>query len=617
MQAQPTIGGDDPDRILTLIDGFEILAPYRFLGAFSIFNPLMIKSISATATGYPVRYGGFFPSAVEVQSEKEYVNSPLVTAELTLPISQVVVGFPVNEPLGLSARIGLRTSHLFVVRPILSTLTKDKHFDTFLPNLKDAQWGITFSPSEIFRIHQIGIVADENGNLQSFERTFSYSWTKLFQGLSFDWQPHQNWKFTSKISLHNNSADLVSVFPLESLGNQTFAMYSAFRQVRVSSEVNANPSDKTRVAFGVEASHNKSEQSFSVSSEYLRVPAPATTSFHDAALFVESRVFLWDGFDVALGERLWYSEFLHRGGNESRANVGLRLSASTRLEAGFGEYSQPPSDVQVIHGYLSLLAQPNQPPRLLLMSQSKSTLAPERSDVLFGRVNQTFSALSSLAGMLSTELYQKKERSIILSQRYPSVFTPIDSNSFQPSQRFEGSKWGAGVSLLLNHPPSGLSATTSFALQNSMITDLKSGNDISTGSDRHILLKVIVRLEKSDWSISATYQHYAGSPTTDRYFLQSTGIFGDSFFVPVWKDLNTSRLPPYKRLDVFISRTFEVDSWLLTPYVDIVNVLNSKNVSHFDYTLNETKSPEFVNQNPVYNSLPFFPMVGVKLRKEW
>lgn len=617
MQAQPTIGGDDPDRILTLIDGFEIIAPYRFLGAFSIFNPLMIKSVNATATGYPVRYGGFFPSAVEVQSEDEYDKNTVLTAESTLPISQVVVGLPLNKPLGLSARLGLRASHLFVVRPLLSAFTRDKHFDTFLPNLRDAQWGITFSPSEAFRIRQIGIVADENGSLQSFDRTFSYSWTKLFLGLTFDWQPHSDWKLTTKFSLHNNKADLVSVFPLESLGNQTFAMNSAFRQLRVSSEVNTTPFNKTRLAFGVMLVHNKSEQSFPVSSEYLKVPAPATTSFCEGAFFVQPQILLWDRLDVTLGERFWYSRFIHTGGNESRVNLAYRLSPSTRFEVGFGQYSQPPSDVQVLHGYLSLLAQPNQPPRLLLMSQSKSALVPEQSDVFFGRVNHMFLTLSSLAGMLSTEVYQKKEHSIILSQRYPSVFTPIDSNSFLPSQRFEGYKWGAGISLLLDHPSTGLSATTSFALQKSTISDSRSGAEIPSGSDRHILFKATVRFEKSDWSISATYQYYAGAPTTERYFLQSTGIFGDSFFVPVWKDLNTGRLPAYKRLDFFVSRTFEVHSWALTPYIDVVNVLNSKNVSHYDYTLNESNPPEFVNQNPVYNSLPFFPMIGVRIKKEW
>jgi len=617
LQAQPTIGGDDPDRILTLVDGFEITAPYRFLGAFSVFNPLMIKSINATATGYPVRYGGFFPSAVEVQTDNEYVKNPFVTAELTLPISQVVLGLPIKESLGLSTKLGLRSSHLFVVRPVLSAFTKDKNFESFLPHLRDVQWQVTFSPFKAFSVRQLGIVADENGSLESFDRTFSYSWKKLFQGLTLDWQPQKRWRLTSKISLHNNDANLISVFPLESLGNQMFAMYSAFRQMKFSSGADVHFDEDKRLAFGAELSHKKSEQSFIASSEYLRVPSPATTSFNEAAVFVEPYLLLWDRLEITFGERLWYSEFIRSGGNESRVNLGLRLFESTRIEAGFGEYSQPPSDVQVLYGYLSLLAQPNQPPRLLLMSQSKTPLKPEESSVLFARVNHAFLALSSLAGIVSTEIYRKNEHAVILSQRYPSVFTPIDSNSFQPSQRFKGNKWGIGISLLLNDASTGVTATASYARQSSMITDLKSGDDIPAGSDRHNLFKAAVKFDKNGWNISATYQHYSGSPTTDRYYLQSTGIFGDSFFVPVWKDLNTGRLPSYKRLDFFISRTFDVGSWMLTPYIDIINVLNSKNVSHYDYTLNESKPPEYVNQNPVYNSLPLFPMVGVRVKKEW
>lgn len=617
VQAQPTIGGDDPDRILTLLDGFEIMAPYRFLGAFSVFNPLMIRSINATATGYPIRYGGFFPSAVEVQSEREYVKKPSINAEFTLPISQLVVGLPLNESAGLSAKLGLRTSHLFVIRPVLSAFAKDQNFDTFLPNLGDVQWGVTFSPSENFSMHQLGIVADEHGALESFERTFSYSWKKLFQGLTLDWQPRHNWKLTTRVSLHNNDASLTSVFPVESLGDQTFAMSSTFRQMKIASEADVNFSETAGVVLGAELSHKKSEQSFISSSEYLRVPSPATTSFSEAALFVEPHVLLWDRFEMVFGERFWYSEFIRAGGNESRLNVGLRLFESTRIEAGFGEYSQAPSDVQVLHGYLSLMAQPNQPPRLLLMSQSKTTLAPEESRVLFARVHQTFLASSSLAGMVTTEMYGKNEQAVILSQRYPSVFTPIDSNSFQPSQRFQGSKWGIAVSLLLSDAASGIIASASYARQSSVLRDVKFRNEIPAGSDRHNLLKAMVKFEKGGWNISATYQHYSGSPTTDRFFLQSTGVFGDSFFVPVWKNLNTGRLPSYNRLDLFISKSVDVESWVVTPYFDIVNVLNSKNISHYDYTLNESKPPEYVNENPVYNSLPFFPMVGVRLKKEW
>ena len=617
LQAQPTIGGDDPDRILTLLDGFEIIAPYRFLGAFSVFNPLMTRSVNATATGYPVRYGGFFPSAVEVRTDNDYVKNTFVAAEFTLPISQLVVGVPIQESTGLSARLGMRASHLSVIRPVLSAFTKDKNFEAFLPHLRDVQWGITFSPSETFSLRQTGIVADENGSLESFERTFSYSWKKMFQGLTLDWQPRQHWNLTTRISLHNNDANLRSIFPLESLGDQTFAMHSVFRQVKISSEAVVNPGEKARVSFGADLSHKKSEQSFFVSSEYLRVPLPASTTFNDAAFFVEPYVFLWDRLEITFGERLWYSEFIRAGGNESRVNVGLRLLESTRVEAGFGEYSQPPSDVQVLHGYLSLLAQPNQPPRLLLMSESKTALAPEESEVLFARVHHTFLALESLSGMVSTELYGKNESNIILSQRYPSVFTPIDSNSFQPSQRFKGNKWGMGISLLLSDALSGITASASYARQSSMITDMTSGSEIPAGSDRHNLFKAMIRFGKEDWNISATYQYYSGPPTTDRYFLQSTGIFGDSFFVPVWKNLNTGRLPSYKRLDFFISKTFDVGSWMLTPYCDIVNVLNSKNVSNFDYTLNETNPPEYTNKNPVYNSLPLFPMVGVRLKKEW
>lgn len=617
LQAQPSIGGDDPDRVLTLLDGFEIIAPYRFLGAFSMFNPLLIRSINATTTGYPARYGGFFPSAIEVQSDNEYVRHPSVSAELTLPVSQVAVGLPLDSSAGFSVRAGLRTSHLFLVRPLLSIFAKDQNLDAFLPGLKDAQWGMTFIPSRTFSAHQAGIVADERGSIQSFERTFSYSWKRLFQGVSMEWEPRNNWILTGRISLQNNDVNLGSVFPLESVGEQAFAMSSIFRQANVSSEADISVSATADVAFGGEIKWKHAVQSFISSSEYLRLPLPSPSSFTERALFGQAHAVLWDQLELTVGERIWYSGLIRAGGSESRLSFGLKLFSSTRVEGGYGQYSQPPSDVQVLYGYLSLLAQPNQPPRLLLMSQSRTDLAPEESRVFFARVHHAFVASSSIAGLVTAEIFRKRESAVILSARYPGVFTPLDSNSFQPSQRFEGDKWGIGVSLFLSDALLGASASASYARQSSTVKDIVSTYGYRAGSDRQHLFKAMIKFERFDWDISATYQYYSGSPTTDRYFVRSTGIFGNTFFVPVWKGLNSGRLPPYNRLDVFIGKSFEIESWKVTPYVDIVNVLNSKNISQYDYTLNESNPPEYVNANPVYNSLPLFPMIGVRLRKEW
>jgi hypothetical protein len=617
IQAQPTIGGDDPDRVLMLLDGFEIAAPYRFLGTFSVFNPLMMRNINATTTGYPVRYGGFFPSAVEVQSEDGYVERTGVRAELTPPISQLAIGVPLDSSAGLSVRLGLRTSHLSLIRPVLAAFAGDHRLDGFLPSLRDAQWGITFAPSRGLNVRQRGILADETGSLQSFERTFSYAWARIFQGLTVVWHPDEKWTSTTRISLQNNDVDLSSEFPLESLGDQRFAMTSSFRQGTVATEAAVDLDETIALLGGAEVSRKASAQAFLASSAYLRVPRAVRTSFTEAAFFAQAQVAVGDRLVLTLGERLWYSGSIGRGGNESRVTVGLQLSGSARCEAGYGEYSQVPSDMQVLYGYLSLLAEPNQPPRLLMMSQSTTPLAPEESRVLFARAHQIFLATPSLSGTVTAEAYTKTETAVIMSQRYPSVFTPLDSNSFQPSQRFGGRKWGIGVSLLVVDAASGLSGTASYARQSSIVQDMILKAEIPAGSDRHDLLKAMIRYEHGGWNAAVTYQYYGGSPTTDRYFLASTGIFGNSFYVPVWRDLNGNRLPAYSRLDLFIGRIVQVDSWEVTPYVDIVNVLNTENISSYNYALEESRPPDYTRKTPANNSLPLFPTIGVRLAKEW
>jgi len=63
----------------------------------------------------------------------------------------------------------------------------------------------------------------------------------------------------------------------------------------------------------------------------------------------------------------------------------------------------------------------------------------------------------------------------------------------------------------------------------------------------------------------------------------------ESFF-PIYSDKkNANRLPSFYQLDFRIDRHFKFNHWKMNVYLDILNILNTNNISGYDYGENHEK----------------------------
>ncbi|MFN8370555.1 MAG: hypothetical protein U0T83_08035, partial [Bacteriovoracaceae bacterium] len=67
----------------------------------------------------------------------------------------------------------------------------------------------------------------------------------------------------------------------------------------------------------------------------------------------------------------------------------------------------------------------------------------------------------------------------------------------------------------------------------------------------------------------------------------------------------SERFDHFKQLDIRIDRKFVYDTWILSGYLDIQNVTNSKNSSNIQYSYDYT-------QNQKVRGLPILPTLGLK-----
>ena len=132
----------------------------------------------------------------------------------------------------------------------------------------------------------------------------------------------------------------------------------------------------------------------------------------------------------------------------------------------------------------------------------------------------------------------------------------------------------------------------------------------------------------SDWELSAGWQYHTGWPSTPMEFQVDTlGVFpADEPPPPGWRScgpdtclhllvnerpgpINAERLPAYHRMDIRVTRTFQVGRGTLSAFLDVFNLYNRENLRSYDYKV-ELPSGRVIS-NIGETLLPILPSFGL------
>jgi hypothetical protein len=89
----------------------------------------------------------------------------------------------------------------------------------------------------------------------------------------------------------------------------------------------------------------------------------------------------------------------------------------------------------------------------------------------------------------------------------------------------------------------------------------------------------------SAWTISTAWQARSGWPASEQRYEIQTLATGDPVVGNFFGDLNGTRLPQYRRLDVRASHRFDLSKGRLYLNLDLFNALGRKNPQSLDYSL--------------------------------
>ena len=108
------------------------------------------------------------------------------------------------------------------------------------------------------------------------------------------------------------------------------------------------------------------------------------------------------------------------------------------------------------------------------------------------------------------------------------------------------------------------------------------------------------------WEFGAKWQYRTGNPYTpvEGATIQFDPRNGKPIYVPIYAETNSDRLPPYHRLDLRVSKTFQFGGWKLGAFLELLNAYSRQNLLDFSY------NDDYTERDDV-NQLPILPYLGI------
>ncbi len=571
------VRGGSPDQNLILLDDIDVYNPSHLFGFFSTFNVDAVKTVDLQKSGYPARYGGRLSSLLDVHNRdgnrKEFqgvVRSSIIASSATLEGpwnrgSWMVSGrHTYIEPLARSFGIDLPY----------------KFYDVHGKFNYDA--GVNDRTSLSYYTGKDRLDWEQSGLdiiLDWGNDTWSAQWTHIFDTRTFshfvighsNFDSHAEFAFQDFAFKTNNRIDDLSF-----KGNLSHA-----------------PSAEHLIEFGAESklldfrfrreAGEEDQLTFTYDGFY-------------GAFYAQDSWKLSPAWQLQGGLRLDYyskGEYFRLG---PRLSARRRLRELASVHAAYGRYSQ----------FLNLVAQEGASFADMWFPVDK-TLAPGGADhYILGLELGPYEQFD-----LSIEGYYKPYRNMVeFSEEFTrSLITP-DATVGELFNSGTGRAYGLDIYLRNQMKRADGWIGYAFGSTRRKIRGYNFDRTYYPDYDRrHQFVAMQDFPLGSRWKWNLAFRYGTGQPTTlaaGRYTVRD--INGRLYDVVLDGDKNSTRLPDYVRIDLGLSYHRPFRGWSIEPNLQIINILNRKNVYIRAYDL--TKNPAEFDD---INQLPFLPTLGINV----
>ena len=580
------VRGGTPDQNLILLDGTDVYNASHMFGLFSTFPADAAKSTELLRGGYPAKYGGRLSSVLNVITNEGNKEQVEVDGGLSLLASRMTVQGPALKGSWL---VSARRTHLDPVMAVARDALEAKALGYNFYDLQGKTHQVlshsdqltvaayTGQDNLLYRFDELGF------DLEWGNRTVSSKWTHVFDSNVFGNFLFTASRFKAQTNFDSEDVELLEKnrltdFSLKGdlnyFAGKDHAVELGFNLKRQSIDYEFGEKDRIWFDIDVEALHN--------------------------SFYVQDNWSLGPLLTLQPGLRFNYFDNGGYTGFSPRLAARYQLTDETSLKAAVGRY----------HQYIFRLAREFQGISLLsnVWALADSTAEPSAS------IHYIAGFETKLFGLdFDVETYYKDYDGL-----YEINYDEQDSDKIGDILR-RGDGRAYGLDLLLRKRSGRQTGWLSFStgVSERKIDNLNldaAGNErfFKSKFDRNVSINLIHSLRfRQQWTLNSRVAYASGQPYTQVLGRGEIELpSGNTWTFNEQGDLNAVRLPSYQRFDVSVQRVFAFRTWELRAYLQIINVLNHKNIFNYFWDLEGDPEDRKPNKRREIPMLPILPSFG-------
>ncbi len=568
------VRGGGGDQNLVLFNGATIYYPFHALGILSVIDPEMISTLEFYKGGFQAEYGGRLSSILNIVTKDGNKNEYHGVANASFLSGKLAVEGPI--PNGSFIATVRKSYYAQTLKKYLNN--KDVPFDFY-----DAAFKVNYSNpslSSFGKFVGFGFISRDNVNYDDPLRedysigntVFGLNWYKIWSSPLFSFVTISYSGFDAKVE-----PNLSQSLPRSNkISDVTFDWHFTYIY---------NTKDELTFGFQNKFLHTN----LSMINVY-----GSQTNFDqagwDLTIFGDYKFYRWEKVGLQLGLRAKFKALTEGRPYFFEPRISLTYHPNNVLtfKAALGRYSQQISTLSNEDELISIFK-----PWIITPD---GLGAAQATDFILGvdtYLNENFNITLDGYYKIITDLLEVNDR------KYSSIFSDymnVDGKAY-------------GLEFTAKYQIRNLFAKASYSFGRAF--QIKGDEMYAPRYDvRHSVNLMIGAQLGKGWSTSANWALRSGMPFTpiagfyerpDLNPWSGSPMFDD--FIPTvhWGARNSHRLPFYHRLDLSLTKDFQLSFAKISVGANVTNVYNRQNIFYFDKTTGEK----------IY-MLPFFPSLSIR-----
>jgi len=569
-EALPAVRGSRPGDNYFQADFAPVSYLFHLDGVISVFNADLVESFDIYQSAYGPEFSGVTGGVFDITLRDPKADRFRSTLDISLLQAGVLVEGPIaqNQSFYLAGRISYLD--LFLADQIEEE--DGVKIDAF-PKYSDYQSKYVWTPNEKNEIRVALNGAADTGQVTIAEDSEEIETDPIFAGTTFfdtsfheqaiTWDTSIGSEFEVKTLLSHSTSNEVGKFG--GIGDIEVDIDGFL----LKSQADYTLNDNHDLVVGAEMQRFKADVDLNLSISPCgeldpnciftgseRLTSKNKFNYTGFRAYVKDNWYISDKLTLYPGFAYQREDLLDKQFIEPRLALEYSVNDSTIISAGVGQYQQSPDYVQ--------------------------------SDKVFGNPNIGY--INALHAQVGIQRFFKGGWDIKSELYYKSLDNLVTSDdTLNYTNNGEGHAYGLDT-LIRKDLSDKFSGWASISLSSAKRKDKRTGETFVFEYDQPINVSLVAQYKLNNkWSFGSKLWVHSGAPVTP-VIVATEDPDEPGFYRPQYGKLYSSRFPAYKRLDLRIDRTFKrkKDNTMVA-YLDILNVLGTKNAADYDYNADYTE----------------------------